>query len=420
MASLEHVDFMPWREVATGSGIAWEQDKLALAIRRLPQIFWEDGQGWAEANHWALEKIATHGAHLDTANGLMKHLHAYACFLEKHNLDWRHFPIRLAERAVVRFRGNLLERINHGSLASSTARSRINAVVQFYRHAASYEFISPATPMWRDRAVVVRYFDTAGFQRSLSRITTDLAIPNRSIVGVRLEDGLLPLSDTHMTKLLQFTADEETTELHLMLATGFFTGARLGTITTLRIENLEQARPDLYMKGFCLIRVGPGTGVATKLNVEGDLLVPIMLLDELKRYAYSTARLKREAKASENQRSILFLTSRGNRYSNSSVSVLMTGLRRSAASADLRFMERFKFHQTRATYGTWLMKLALSVTTAAAAIEFVKSAMLHKHESSTFTYIKFLEANKGKQVVAQAFHEAFTGLRKRSWDSFDA
>lgn len=52
---------------------------------------------------------------------------------------------------------------------------------------------------------------------------------------------------------------------------GFFTGARFGTITSLRVENLEQARPDPYMKGFVLIRVGPGTGVATKFDVAGDL-----------------------------------------------------------------------------------------------------------------------------------------------------
>ncbi|WP_420466085.1 tyrosine-type recombinase/integrase [Panacagrimonas sp.] len=350
----------------------------------------------------------------------MKHLHAYACFLEEHSLDWRHFPTRLSERAVVRFRGDLLKLIEQGNLASSTARSRINAVVQFYRHASAYDFVTPTTPMWRDRQVVIRYFDSAGFKRSLTRLTTDLAIPNRSVVGVRLEDGLLPLSDEHMTELLQFTAREETTELHLMLSTGFFTGARLGTITSLRIENLEQARQDPYLNGFFLIRVGPGTGVATKLNVEGDLLVPGMLLDELKRYAYSTERLKREEKAPQALRSILFLTCRGKKYSNNSVSRLMTGLRRSAVSANLRFMERFKFHQTRATYGTWLMKLALSVATAAAAIEFVKNAMLHKRESTTFTYVKFLETNKGKQAVAQAFHEVFTGLRERNWDTFDA
>ena len=419
MACLNYVDYKPWREGQVDGKSVWKEDKHAAPIHKLPQIFWSDGAGWAEVNHWAVEKSLS-GVHLDTVIGLMKHLRAYACFLESHGLDWRHFPIRLADRAVVRFRGDLVKKIESGSLRSSTARSRINALVQFYRHAAAHEFVSSASPMWKEREVVVRYFDSVGFSRSIKRLTTDLAIPNRSLQGVRLEDGLLPLSDTHMTQLLEYLNSEETVELKLMLSVGFFTGARLGTITTLRIENLEQARQDPYLNGFFLIRVGPGTKVATKLDVEGEILVPAMLLEELKRYAYSLERISREARAAPEQRTIVFLTVRGKRYSNNTVSSLMTGLRRRARRAGLTFMDGFKFHQTRATYGTWLMKLSLSVTTVGAAIEFVKNAMLHKHESTTFRYVKFLECSKGKQEAARAFHEAFTGLSGRTWDDFDA
>lgn len=420
MAYLEFVDFKPWREVQNEEVLDWEQDKLGLSIQELPQIFWESGEGWSEANHWALEKLSNQKCDIETAKGLMKHLHAYACFLEEYELDWRHFPIRRSERAVVRFRGNLMQRIKLGSLASSTAKSRINAIVQFYRFAETQDFISPSTPMWRERSVVIRYYDTVGFKRALTRISTDLAIPNRAIPGLRLEDGLVPLSDAHMTELLTFTALEKTIELHLMLTTGFFTGARIGTISTLRIENLEQARPDPYIAGLFLIRIGPGTNVATKFNVEGDLLLPKLLLDELKVYAYTTGRLKRESKAANAHKSILFLTSRGLPYRNSTIGTLMSGLRLDARRANLKFMDQFKFHQTRATYGTWLMKLALSVTTPAAAIEFVKNAMFHKHESTTFKYVKFLESTKGKQEASRAFNEAFTGLHLRNWNNFGA
>lgn len=420
MANLEYVHYAPWRHFETPNGIEWAADKVVRPISRLPQIFWDSGEGWAEANHWALEKLVSQGAHIETAKGLLKHLHAYACFLEKHDLDWRHFPVRLADRAVVRFRGDLLDRVNRGDLSLSTARSRMNAIVQFYRHAAYFEFIQGNIPLWRERSVVVRYFDSAGFERSMSRITTDLAIPNRRIVGVRLEDGLTPLSDDHTTQLLEFTARRATIEMHLLLSVGFFTGARLGTITSLTVDSLEAARPDPYIHGLHRLRVGPGTGIATKLNVHGELLVPGALLAELKKYAYSVRRLKRETKAEKAQQSLLFLTVRGKKYSNSSVSRLMVWLRDCAVKSGLSFVKHFKFHQTRATYGTCLMKLALSVTTAGAAIEFVKAAMLHKHEATTFTYVRFLEVTKGKQKVAQEFHEAFTGLQARRWDEFDA
>ena len=292
----------------------------------------------------------------------------------------------------------------------------MRAVVQFYRYAEAHELISPEAPMWRERSVVLPFYDAAGFKRSLVRVTTDLSIPNRSRVGVRLEEGLLPLSEAHMTQLLDCTSLGSTEELHLMLTIGLFSGARVGTISTLRIENLEQACPDPYLSGFHLIRVGPGSGVATKFDVKGDLLIPSFLLTALKSYAYSVERLQREAKAISEDRSRLLLTIRGRPYCGSSINRLMTDLRRNACRNGLNFMATFKFHQTRATYGTWLMKLLLGVTTVPAAIEFVKNAMLHKDESSTFKYIRFLEVSKGKEEAAAAFSEAFTGLRARDWN----
>lgn len=420
MANLEFIDFKPLREVIHDVSLAWESDNLARAIPKLPQLFWENGSGWTEANYWALYKATDPKTDIETVKALMKHLYAYACFLEEKELDWRHFPLRLADRAIVRFRGHLIGQIDHGSLASSTARARMSAVIQFYRHADANGFVSHESPMWKDRSVVIPYYDTVGFKRALVRATTDLAIPNRSRPGMKLENGLTPLRTEHMERLLGFTSNNGLEELHLMLLTGFFTGARIETITSLSISNLEQALPDPFMKGFFLLRVGPGTGVATKFDVEGNLLLPDFLLSALKAYAYSPRRLLRESKASKAHRSILFLTKYGAPYTQGSIGRLMTNLRRAAVNAGLKFMERFKFHQTRATYGTWLMRLALSVTTEANAIELVKGAMLHKHESTTFGYIRFIGVSKGKAEAADAFTKVFTGLSSRDWSAIHA
>ncbi|WP_191090279.1 site-specific integrase [Dechloromonas sp. CZR5] len=404
---------------------AFVLDPTGRAISRLPQIFWESGEGWAEANHWLLEKATTVGIKIKTVVSLGKHLYSYAVFLEnpqeeRERLDWRHFPVRLADRAVVQFRGHVIKQIERGSLASTTARARMSALIQFYRHAAAHDFVTPETPMWNEKSVVLPYYDSIGFKRALVRIKTDLSISNRARPGTTLEDGLLPLSESHMTELLKFSSCSQTIEMHLMLTIGFFTGARIETITTLRIEDLEQACPDPSIKNFFLIRVGPPTSVATKFSVEGDLLVPDFLLRALKEYGYSTERLKREAKAAPEYRSVLFLTSRSRPYSGESQRRLMTDLRRDAIRAGLKFMQRFKFHSTRATYGTWLMKLTLAVTTVPAAIEFVKNAMLHKDEATTMRYVRFLEVTKGKQEASAAFSAAFTGLHNRNWDQFSA
>lgn len=421
MARLEFIKYSPWREGVDGDGVlTMVPDPMAKCFLRLPQIYWSNGQGWAEANHFLLTKATTVGIKLETAISLAKHLKTYADFLELKQLDWRHFPLRRDDRAITRFRGFVVEQRDLGTIGASTASKRMPALIQFYRHADIHNFLSAEAPMWGEKSVVIPYYDKVGFKRTIVRISTDLSIANRKRSGQSLEDGLWPLSEKHMTELMEFCFKTQSNELRLMLTIGFFTGARLSTISTLRIENLEKALPDSFMSGFFLIGVGPGTGVATKFDVSGHLLVPDFLLAALKKYAYSVERLKREAKASPENRSILLLTSRGAPYAVATVSTLMASLRKGAVRAGLKFMQKFHFHQSRATYGTWLMKLALNTTTVPAAIEFVMSAMLHKDEATTMKYVKFIQNSKGKEEAAKAFSEAFTGLRERNWDHFNA
>ena len=85
----------------------------------------------------------------------------------------------------------------------------------------------------------------------------------------------------------------------------------------------------------------------------------------------------------------------------------------SAKRLGLKFLQKFKFHQTRANYGTWLASICLKSASVKAAIEFVKRAMHHKNESTTFGYITFLEHTKAKIEVANAFTEAFLGFQTR-------
>lgn len=421
MASLEFIQFAPMREAIDGQTVNWEHDKLARPIQRLPQLFWASGNAWAEANDWALDKATSPaGSNPKTVTALMKHLRAYADWLEEMGLDWRHFPERVADRAVVRFRGNLIDQMNRGSLRPGTATARMRAVIQFYRYADLNGFVRRRSPMWHEESVVIHYFDSVGFKRAMVRVKSDLSIPNRARPGMPLEDGLTPLRGEHMQQLLAFTAEEGLEELHWMLSLGFFTGARIGTITSLRVANIEQAMPDLTLSAFYRIPVGPGTGVNTKFDVSGELLIPDFLIAALRAYAYSIDRLKRQALGSPEERSLLFLTSRGNPYREHSITRLMTDLRRRAVRSRLRFMQTFKFHQSRCTYGTWLMELALRVTTEAASIAFVRDAMLHKHEATTLRYVRFLQRAPIAGAIANEFTAAFSGVRNRDWNACHA
>ena len=416
MARLEKIDYVSHRSVVHEHRVEWVRDDCAHSLSGLPQIFWNSGTPWAEANHWALDKARFAGMKLDTVQNLMGHLHKYASWLEEQQMDWRHFPARKSDRVLVRFRGALITARDTGQISPSTTTARMRAVIQFYRHCDSHNFVSRDAPKWNDKLVNVRYFDSVGFERAIQRLSTDISIPNRARPGFTLENGLLPITADHQGQLLRFTSEKVSEELHLMLVTGFFTGARIGTITTLRVESLDNATPDLSVPGMWNIAVGPGTKVSTKFDVKGMLLVSDQLLQDLRQYAYSTRRVKREEKAAKEHKPLLFLTRFSKPYQPNSVSREMVDLRRKATKADLKFMGKFHFHQTRATFGTWLMSIALSVASVKAAIEFVRNAMLHKHESTTMRYVTFLEHTKAKIEVANAFSEAFICITSRLGD----
>jgi hypothetical protein len=72
----------------------------------------------------------------------------------------------------------------------------------------------------------------------------------------------------------------------------------------------------------------------------------------------------------------------------------------------------FKFHQSRATFGTMLMSFMLESLPPMNAIAFVRDAMLHKHESTTWGYIKFLETANAKAEFADKFFHFFTQTNK--------
>lgn len=409
------------RESVSDGKVNWEVDRLAEPISKLPQIFWKNGEPWSEANHWALTKAQqSNGSHIKTVTALMKHLNAYASWIELEKVDWRHFPVRTGTRPIVRFRGELVKQRDLGIMMPSTVTARMNAVIQFYRHADSFGLVSRKTPMWKDEKVLLPYFTLAGFKRTMLLISSELRIPNKTRHGEKLEDGLFPLKMEDATKLLQFTDEEELIEIHLMLSLGILTGARRETISTLGINDLELARPEKFMPGFSQIRVGPGTGVKTKFSVSGNLLIPNFLLESLRNYAYSMRRLARQAQASSQNRDKLFLTVRGNLYEPPSFNRLMTDLRRRAISRGLLFMNNFKFHQTRATYGTLLMEISLKASNTKAAIAFVRDAMFHKHESMTLRYVRFIENNPIKQNISKEFSQIFSGIINRDWNKFYA
>lgn len=390
--------------------VSWVPIVGLKPLPKVPHIFFNNGEPWLAANAYAINKLeSVAGNNLKTVTSSMSHLKAYACWLDDNEVDWRHFPKKKKDRSLYQYRGFLVRQRDTGLLSPSTASSRMAAIIRFYRWAQVYGWVD-RTPMWEVRAKIVHFHTSVGFSRTMSVVSSELAIPNRRRTGGALEDGLLPLTNENRAALLRFLFDNEKVELYLMAMIGFFTGARSETIRTLRLSSLDSARDDSTIPAMKRVSVGPGTGVKTKYDVSGALLFPSELIDQLERYAYSARRLRRQSRASEEDRALLFLSERGNAYSETSFTKLISYLRESLAKAGLEQFREFKFHQTRATFGTQLMRLAMNILPSQVdAIVFVRDSMLHKDEATTWKYVKFIETEPLKEALSDEFFNLYVG-----------
>ncbi|NPX49473.1 site-specific integrase [Pseudomonas aeruginosa] len=421
MATLERIHFVPHYLVRRENAVAYSPSSSRPSIEGLPQIFWADYAPWREANLWAVERATTGDASLKTVASNMNGLLNYAKFLESRDLQWFEFPARKADRCLVLYRGALIKMRDAGQISPSTASEYMRNCIMFYRWVRHRELLSPHVQLWREKPYVVKYFDRVGFERTISGTTTDLSIPNRKRPGQTLEDGLLPVSETDRDAILDFAAENATPELYLMLALGFFTGMRLGSICDLKIQSLERAAPDPSAEGLLRLAVGPGAAppVHTKFGVTGQVWIPEALRDELLEYAKGWRRMEREAKASPENRDLLFLTRFGNAYGrrgtdqSSAVNVEMSEFRKRGVKAELQVLRKFRFHQSRCTFGTELARLALSAfADVAIVIATVSDALLHgpNSEATTFKYIRFVQALPIKQALSNSFMAAFSGI----------
>lgn len=372
----------------------WAPDESRKAKTKYT-IFWSNGDLWIEAHRYLSDRRVKSATIRSNAYDLK----AYADWLEENNLHWLSFPIKREDRCLDRFRGYL---INSSSGTSAVPSRRMNAVVTFYKWAKTKGLIDKQLKMWEDQQVAVTFFNATGFQRTAGVWTTDLRIPHRKANITTVEDGLLPISPEDRDTLLEYLKSNPSDQniiLLKMLTLGFFTGARIGSIRTLRIENLKNAIPDPTsasdpkdpVNSILLVAAGPGTRIDTKYNVAGYLRFLRPVQESILEYAETNVtRLLRQAKASKDNKSLIFLTKDGNPYNEGSINTALSDLRKALVRDGLTQFHDFKFHQSRATCGTELARMYMA-TGDADAIEHVRDWLMHKNVSTTWTYIKFLK-----------------------------
>lgn len=381
----------------------------------LPQIYWNNNKAWDEANLFAYDLLVNEDLSLKTIKSYMFHLHAYAAWLENNNIDWKHFPEMRSERCLILFRGDLIKKRNSLELRPSTVTHRMRSIIKFYRWVKEKNLIDIDFPMWKDKTYTKKIVNRFGFENTLEIIYADVSIPLVSQNNnIGLEGGISPINPREVPNIINVAKKHSSIELYLMLKLGFYTGMRIGTICDLKVPTLENSIL-LKNKSMSTIHVGPNSSppVSTKYSKDGAILIPTDLVHELIEYCYSTRRLKRVGNAVDENSDLIFLTRNGGNYlnlNNKSINVSMHRLRVSGLNLGYDVFKSFHFHQTRSTFATVLMEYCLKKMSATNAIQLVKDACMHKDESVTFKYIKFLEKSKNLEKISNEYTNVFLGI----------
>lgn len=395
--------------------------KMRVTAERVPELLWATGDFWSEANLWFLSRarsVLSGQLKEDTISANGKDLLAYADWLELAGIHWWKCHVRDDQRPLNLYRGHLVRSYEQGVIAPTLASRRMTTLKSFYRWLLSEGILSPGFPLWSERNVRVAYEDAFGFRRHIEVVQTSLDIKAAKRVGeASLEEGLQPVSLEVRDAILDLAHRRCSHELFLMLSLGFWSGLRLGTVTDLKIQSIENAVQIHECAALKHISVGPlaNPPVKMKLGQSSDgIVVPTQLLEDLLDYSISLARGKRVVLAKPEYKHLLFLTIKGNPYGrgkgdrSATVNAEMSRLKRLARQEGLN-IDDFTFHWSRATFATMWAQAARANGYLHEFMPTLKRMLAHKHDRTTERYIRWVEKEKVRAAVMDEFTRTMFG-----------
>lgn len=430
MPSLDFIDYRP-TTVFVENGCIYESPifvdgkngREELVIKGYPQLYWSDGRAWDIANLWAASfyrRIQTGDMDLQTLISKMYSERTYMQYLEDNDLEWTYFPLTQSERCLHRFCSHLNGARKRGVMTYRTAKTKMGNTIELYSWVDLNGLFSVDVDVSQYLPLSVRVENKTGLERSLAVKKTELRIRGTKGIGERVEDGLLPVN--YMTQYLILELAEKfcSLEVYLMLLIGFNSGMRLGSICDIKLLTLKHARKS-DDGSFYYLSLGPSVRyapVATKFGMSGEVPIPAYIYDKLVGYSGESRRILRGGKASTENKKLLFLNRDGESYCRKG------GNRSSSVNGEIRMLRQvalqrgvkldFKFHQTRATFGTNFVMENLDKpgVRLVSVIGALRDLLLHKNEKSTMTYIKFVQNHKIKEGWANEYMRRTAELAK--------
>lgn len=407
------------------------QDFVA-SFNFMPVVLQADGSPWSEANLYLTHRIINSiNLSISTYSSIANDLVTYRKFLEENQIDFLNFPKFKFDRPTYLFRRYLLNQVDKGELSQSTARRKIQTVVNFYRWLMDSSRIFLENPPWTNGEAYITFKQKDGFQGTKTVKTTDISIhipTSRNPHSEEIEDGgkLRPLTIEEQSLILQALDHFNNTKHTLIHCIALFTGARLQTVLTLRYGNFPYI-PDIQDKKEIRIAVGFGTKVDTKFDKQMVLHFPVWLYEKI-RIFINSPKFVSEQNHEDGDRYI-FTSQSGEPYYLSKADMRkfnpdLTSSRPKTGDAIREYISRniipyiesvtdkkfhYRFHDLRASFGMNLTEACLKQVenkeiTLLQAREYVRARMGHASAATTDLYLNF-KHNKKFLVAVQTQYE---------------
>lgn len=407
---------------------------IRIEYNRFPVVNDQHGRPWAEAAMYFLHRLSRRiGADTKSLLSPARDLAAYRQFLDENGMRFDVFPPERHYRPTYRFAGFLRNQVTAGETAISTAKRRINAVVQFYRYLNEQLGMEWDYEPYREQYLKINGVSSDSSSVGVSVITTDLRIKGskaQKLIDNTIMDGgkLRPLPMDEQKVLLASLLETSNIEMKFLHLVALFTGSRIQSACLLRVGSFVPL-PLEDKRTVIPIVIGPGTGTDTKKSKGLVLYFPRWLYEKLEIYAASPRWKIRSQKAIQDwDKDLVFITNRGTPYyeSNASRMTFKANSRKTYASeghAVRTFITktllpriqtilpefRFQFHDLRATAGMNLCDgLMEAVEQGNVSLSEVRKAVAkflgHTNPETTDLYLNF-RANMALGEKIQAKYE---------------
>ncbi|WEJ62648.1 site-specific integrase [Thiomicrorhabdus lithotrophica] len=401
-------------------------------LNRVPVIYDDDTMEVERYSTLALLNARKNRTKDGTVSSIAQGLVEFLKFCEENQIDWRVTPRNKLKKPIYRYSRYLQTLIYDGVLAPSTAKRKISTVIRFYKDCQNdygSDFFG-VHPPYTDK--MVTFTDPKGKTRLAVTQEEQIKVTKETPADSQLyiEDGgklksLMLEEQEVLHEILDSNKVRRNIEMRYIFKTALKTGARLQTILTLSVKDIDVHidLPSGYSDINHIVRAGRSHIADSKRSKDINIFIPYSWIEALKVYVNGPRYQKRREKYFKNlgitnpteeqlSKAYLFLTNRGTPYYDRKSDLKVYnpnntrgqpriggGVHDYLAEHILPVMReklgegfRFHFHDLRATYGVNLRDQLREIYPEADSEEIYKqiqARLSHNDRKTTEDYVKY-------------------------------